>query len=154
MLRYTGSGFKYGYDDTMASAARLRVHALPGVAGCGPGARLTKSTTAPNGNVSDSTGSPAVRLLRIDSGARTALGYGSSFTVVHDDVAVDCDGTSISALLLGATDVGPSTDSTYASGAAGIQMYESNYLSDWYAEGADPAPAATARFLTLLGVGG
>jgi hypothetical protein len=136
-----------GHDSAMAATGNMTVTAT-NAAGRG-GGPIARYAAGPDGYLMfrrQVAGNP-VRLSRLDDGVQTVLGTGSN----------SADGTILGAravssavvgLRNGSIDIGPVTDSTYATGVAGVGRVgtENCTLDDWQVE--TDASGALLRALT------
>ena len=127
-----GTADATAYDSAMTAVGTQRATIANQDAQVGSLARYNPA--ANTGYLSYRTASNAAGLYRVIVGsAYTLLGSGSSVSS-GQTLGCDCDGSSISLLLDGSSDVGPVTDSTYATGVGGVYGIRDRDLDDWQVE--------------------
>lgn len=121
-----GNNNAIAYDVTMAATADMRVTVtLPTIPSFGSAfARFDGAADGAGYICGAGTALGTVtRVYRANgSNSFTQLGSDGSAASNGDSFGIDCSGTSISGLRNGSVEVGPVTDSTYASGAGGMRL--------------------------------
>lgn len=132
-----------------AQCKRLGLLAFGGVAG--PAVRMATSGAAANGYVLSVGSATILRVSRIDAGVVTQLGDDIAVTTMTTSTVarLEVAGTTLTVKRDGVV-VATRTDSTYASGAAGVFFAANRALDDWeggnLADPQSPVPRAANHY--------
>lgn len=153
-----GSAENVYYDSAMADTADHQTTLTTKNALTGEGAVARRNATSKYYLSHNNGGNH--QLYKNNSGF-TQLGSTGAALAINDTHGVGCVGTAISAYKNGALDIGPITDSTHATGKAGIRMFNGGTTADNWQVEVEGAAAVTVfnfignlfgRFLSLGGM--